>query len=150
MKKLMLIAGAAMLAASPAAADAQKGPKAKGNAAAKVQKMKVKDRAFVDVNRNGIADWDEHFTGRGNYGGAICPPGLANRVPPCVPPGHAARVGGLVPSQWTMTDWDDIPLSVRQRYMLDDDWRYVYSGRRLYVVDPATNLITRIINGVMF
>ena len=151
MKKILLMAGAAMLMSTPAVADAKpKGSKGKANVAAKIQKGQLKDRSFVDRNRNGIADWNEHWVGRGNYGGDICPPGLAKRTPRCVPPGQVGRVGGLIPTEWGMVDWDDIPLSVRQRYMLDDYWRYTYYGRRLYVVDPTTNLITRIINGILF
>lgn len=151
MKKLLLIAGATMLMSTPALADAKpKGPKGKGHIAAKVYKNPVRNQAHVDRNRNGIADWNEQWAGRGNYGGNICPPGLAKKSPPCVPPGQVGRIGGVIPSQWGSVDWNNIPLSVRERYMLSNDWRYNYYGRRLYVVDPATSLITRIINGVRF
>lgn len=151
MKKLLLVAGAAMLVGTPALADAgPKGPKGKASVAAKVQKGRIDARTHIDRNLNGIPDWNEQWTGRGNYGGNVCPPGLMNRIPPCVPPGQAGRLGGVIPTQWGTVDWDDIPLSVRERYMLNNDWRYSYYGRRLYVVDPVTGVINRIINNIVF
>lgn len=94
MKKLFLMAGAAMLIGTPAVADAKpKGQKGKANISAKVQKGQANSRGRIDRNGNGIADWNEHWIGRGNYGGNICPPGLAKRSTPCVPPGQVERAG---------------------------------------------------------
>ena len=82
-----------------------------------------------------------------------CPPGLANRTPACVPPGQAKRMwqqGQTIPASWrdyvTYQDllgrlpdqWDDdIPTG---------DYRYVYRDNTVYVVDPTTRLINRIID----
>jgi hypothetical protein len=82
-----------------------------------------------------------------------CPPGLANRTPACVPPGQAKRMwqqGQAVPMSWrdyvsyqdligrVPTSWhDDIPTG---------DYRYIYRDNVVYVVDPRTRLINRIID----
>jgi hypothetical protein len=189
MRNLLLLAGAGMMLALGAPADAKPG---KGHsAAAKVHTnakgyidmnrngiadwrerslidangngiLDYRERQRVDINRNGIPDWREAWIDRNRnriddrqeammrqYGGAVCPPGLAKKTPACVPPGQAGRAGPL-PTGYRMVSWNTIPVSVRDRYDLDDDWRYAYYGHRLYVIDPATDLITRIITGVVF
>jgi hypothetical protein len=149
MKRLLLIASAAALLSTPAMAEAkQKGPKGKSHVAGKVHKGQGQNRG--GAYRNYIGNWNDHWDGDGYYGGYKCPPGLAKKTPSCVPPGQVGRPGGRVPSHWGRVDWDEIPRSLRERYMLNNDWRYSYYGRRLYVVDPATDLITRIINGIRF
>jgi hypothetical protein len=122
-----------------------------------------RERRTVDINNNGIADWRERLIDRnrdgiddrqqamGNrYGGDVCPPGLARKSPACIPPGQVGRSGTMVPTGWDFIDYGNIPLSVRNQYNLDDDYRYVYRDGRLYVVNPTTNLITRIINAIRF
>jgi hypothetical protein len=119
---------------------------------------------MVDINRNGVADWRERFIDRdrngiddrrqaARYGGAECPPGLAKKSPACVPPGQASRMfreGQRLPSGYRYyTDYNDIPLELRNRYTLDDDYRYIYRDNRIYVVDPTTSLITRIISAIL-
>ena len=82
-----------------------------------------------------------------------CPPGLANRNPPCVPPGQARRMfreGQALPASYRdfigyqdligrlPADWrDDIPTG---------DYRYVYRDNVVYVVDPRTRLIRDIVD----
>ena len=122
-----------------------------------------RERRTVDINNNGIADWRERWIDRdrdgiddrqeammGRYGGEICPPGLAKKTPACVPPGQVGRSGMRVPSDWSYYDYNMIPVNIRDRYDLDDDYRYVYRDRRIYVIDPATSLITRVLNGIIF
>lgn len=175
MNKLILMAGAAaLLSTTPALAEKGKGNSgAKANVAAKVHsgkakasKAKATNRRMVDVNRNGVADWRERFIDRDRdgiddrreanarrYGGAVCPPGLEKKTPACVPPGQASRMfreGQRLPSGYRYyTDFDDIPLELRTRYTLDDDYRYIYRDNRIYVVDPQTSLITRIISAIL-
>ncbi|MGI8610971.1 MAG: hypothetical protein ACR2KH_01650 [Sphingomicrobium sp.] len=87
------------------------------------------------------------------WGGANCPPGLAKKNPPCVPPGQAGRtfnVGQRYPTNFGYYSYNNIPVGVRDDYDLDDDDRYVYRNGTLYVVDPRTRLIERIINGLIF
>lgn len=163
MNKLILLAGAAlMIGSAPAVAkpDGKGGAKAhvskgakaqvKGNKGVKVRQSTAA-RVRVDRNRNGIADWDEAMARR--YGGALCPPGLAKKAPACIPPGQAKRMfreGQRLPMNYRYyTDYNDIPLVLRDQYNLDDDYRYIYRNNIIYVVDPRTSLITRIIDAIL-
>ena len=47
------------------------------------------------------------------------------------------------------TPYDEIPMALRDRYDLDDDYRYIYRNNVIYGVDPRTNLITSIINAIL-
>lgn len=122
-----------------------------------------RERNRVDINRNGIADWRERWIDRNRdgiddrqqamgrrYGGDICPPGLAKKTPACIPPGQVGKRGGTVPAGWDYTNYSNIPADIRTRYDLDDDYRYIYRDNRLYVVDPTTSLILRVLNGIRF
>lgn len=126
MRHLIVIAGAAsLLAFTPALADPGKG---KGKGHRSVGHAQV-------------------------YGGAECPPGLAKKRPACIPPGQAKRMyrqGQRLPNGYRYyTPYDDLPASLRDRYDLDDDYRYIYRDDRIYVVDPATRLVTRILDAIL-
>ncbi len=117
MRKLMMFAGAAaMAAAMPMVVDADAQPrgKAKGHS----------------VNP------------------ATCPPGLATRG--CIPPGQVNRLfrqGQRLPVNYRYyTDFDDIPLAVRDRFAIPSGYRYIYRDNVVYVVDPRTRLVDRIID----
>ena len=125
-----------------------------------------REQRRVDINRNGIPDWRERFIDRdrdgiddrqeimaNRWGGANCPPGLAKKNPPCIPPGQVGRtftVGQRYPTNFGYYPYGSIPIGVRDLYDLDDDDRYVYRNGTLYVVDPRTRLIERIIAGLIF
>ena len=47
------------------------------------------------------------------------------------------------------TPYGDIPVALRDRYNLDDDYRYIYRNNVIYGVDPTTNLITSVINAIL-
>lgn len=117
----------------------------------------------VDINNNGIPDWRERFIDRnrnriddrqeamGNrWGGAVCPPGLAKKVPPCIPPGQVDRAfneGQLLPQNYRWyTPYGSIPAGYRTQYNLDDDYRYILQERYIYEVDPTTRAVRRIID----
>lgn len=78
---------------------------------------------------------------------AHCPPGLAKKNPPCMPPGkakkhdHHHRVGDRL-------DLDDYIL-IRDpgRYGLDarDGWNYYRDSAGIYRVDPGTRKILAVI-----
>jgi hypothetical protein len=108
-------------------------------------------RAIVDRNRNGIWDRDEALARR--YGGALCPPGLAKKPTSCMPPGQAKRTfreGQRLSSNYRYyTPYGNIPLALRERYDLSDDYRYVYRNNVIYMVDPATRAVTNIINAIL-
>ena len=128
--------------------------------------LDARERRLVDINRNGVPDWRERMIDRdrdgiddrqeammNRWGGASCPPGLAKKVPPCIPPGQAARIfreGQRIPLNYRYyTQFGDIPVVLRNRYTLDDDFRYIYRDDVIYVVDPATRLVTRIIDAIL-
>src|SRR5687767_7244270 len=110
MTKMLLLAGAAALAAAmPAAAKpggngngqgkaksghvmkAQKGTHARVHSAKSTKAAKsMRLTRAQDRNRNGLLDADERLARK--YGGALCPPGLAKKTPACTPPGQAKRV----------------------------------------------------------
>ena len=152
MKRLMLAVGAAALVgAAPAVAKPGKGEGPPN--APRVVKMKP-GKAMArgqDRNRNGILDMDEVLARR--FGGALCPPGLAKKTPACVPPGQAKRMfrqGQRLPLNYRYyTPYGDIPMVLRDQYDLDDDYRYIYRDNVIYVVDPATQMITNIIDAIL-
>ncbi|HVL77678.1 MAG TPA: hypothetical protein VM346_00145 [Sphingomicrobium sp.] len=159
MKSLMMLAAAGLAMAVAAPADAQ--PRGKGKAV-KAQKVHVNARGYVDINRNGIPDYRERWIDRNRngiddrvearwaHGQSWCPPGLAKKNNGCMPPGQANRLfreGQRVPVGYRYyTPYGSIPVTLRDRYALDDDYRYIYRNNVIYVVDPRTQLVHRIID----
>lgn len=136
MRTMFLFAGAGMMLALGAPADAKPG-KGKGNQG---QVMKANPGAAkagavkpAHVNKK---SWL-----------TACPKGLVWRGPSCVPVGHQNRVldvGTRVPPGWSYTPWGAVPVELRSG--LDPNYRHVYRDGFIYVVDPRTNLITSVIN----
>ncbi|MES2136316.1 MAG: hypothetical protein V4502_04550 [Pseudomonadota bacterium] len=169
MRKLILLAGAAFVAATGPViakpgghANAQATTphamkahstihSARGVKPAKVRAVKVAKTTRLDRNHNGIADADEALARK--YGGALCPPGLYKKTPSCMPPGQAKRLfrsGQRVPTGYKYyTPYSNIPQPLIGQYDLTDQYRYIYRNNVIYVVDPATSLVTRIINAVL-
>jgi hypothetical protein len=168
MNKLLLLAGAAaMMGAAPALAE--KGGKGQGHKAHAAKQMphkagakhsakagesgkyKAVNRTMRDRNGNRIDDRDEALARK--YGGALCPPGLASKTPQCMAPGQAKwmfREGQRLPLNYrNFTPYGDIPLALRNRYELDDDYRYIYRNNVIYQVDPETRLIREIISAIL-
>jgi hypothetical protein len=77
-----------------------------------------------------------------------CPPGLANRNPACVPPGQARRMfdhGQRVPDSYReWSEYRSIPERYRSR--VPEGYRYIYRDDTVYVVNPRTRLVDRIIH----
>lgn len=59
------------------------------------------------------------------------------------------KVGYVFGPDYTYTAYTALPTRYVTRYSLNPDYRYVYSGNTIYVVDPTTYAITRIINGIV-
>ncbi|WP_275394171.1 hypothetical protein [Aliiroseovarius sp. Z3] len=86
-----------------------------------------------------------HGQGKGKvkHTGAItrgCPPGLAKKNPPCIPPGLARpRVGDDLEhyDYYRFTDYD--------RYRLDPRYRYYRVGEMIYRADPTTFKVLEVI-----
>lgn len=105
----------------------------------------------VDRDRDGILDRDEALARK--YGGALCPPGLYKKTPACIPPGQAKRdfrEGQRLSGNYRYyTPYGDIPSALRDQYGLTDTNRYIYRNNTIYVVDPQTSAISRIIDAVL-
>ena len=145
MRKLLLIAGtAAMAMTMPALAKpGNKGHQGHGPAVhAKGKAAKAAKPAHVRTRARTVAT--------PNYGTNACPPGLARKGNGCLPPGQARKifnVGQRIPTGYNFyTPYSDIPLAYRDRYGLVNDGRYIYRDDSIYVVDPTTNLVSRIID----
>ena len=150
-------ARAAVRSRGNARTDARANARARARTGASVDRRVDRDRdgipdhrdRLVDRNRDGIDD-----RRRGNrYGGAACPPGLANRTPACVPPGQARRTlrqGQRIPASYgDYVRYQDLLGRLPEAYRDDiptGDYRYVYSGNTVYVVDARTRLIRDVIN----
>jgi hypothetical protein len=84
------------------------------------------------------------------YGSNACPPGLAAKRNGCLPPGQARKlfnVGQRIPSGYDFyTSYGNIPVAYRDQYGLTDGYRYIQRDQSIYVVDPRTSLVTRIID----
>jgi hypothetical protein len=84
------------------------------------------------------------------YGANACPPGLAAKGNGCLPPGQARKlfnVGQRIPTGYNFyTPYGDLPLAYRDQYGLTDGYQYIHRDQSLYVVDPRTSLVTRIID----
>jgi hypothetical protein len=81
------------------------------------------------------------------YGVGGCPPGLAKKAIPCVPPGQAKRfsIGSRIPMGYDIVTYGSLPHSVRTRHNLSTSSRYIYNGDTLYEVSPRTRTVTRVV-----
>lgn len=89
--------------------------------------------------------------GGNGYGVGGCPPGLAKKAVPCMPPGQARKlygVGQQIPlGVGSLLGYDSLPRSVRTRYSnsLSPRSRYVSTNGYLYSVNPRTRVVQRVI-----
>jgi hypothetical protein len=58
------------------------------------------------------------------------------------------NVGYRFGPSYAYTDYGALPRPYVRRYHLRPNYRYVRNGDRIYVVDPATYAVTRILSGV--
>jgi len=58
------------------------------------------------------------------------------------------RVGYRFGPDYGYTAYNSIPRTYVTRYRLNPDYRYVYRDNQIYVVDPSTYAITRILNAI--
>jgi hypothetical protein len=86
-----------------------------------------------------------------NYGVNVCPPGLAAKLNGCRPPGQARKyaIGQRLPRGLGLyTPYNQIPLAYRNQIPSiypDSAYDYIYRNNSIYVVDPASRLVTDII-----
>ena len=161
MRKLLLIAStAAMAVAMPALAKPGAGHgkahvagHAKTHTTVSGRHARTDSRANARArHRTGASVVRTHASGNtgGRHGHNACPPGLAAKHNGCLPPGQARKlfnVGQRIPTGYNFyTQYSEIPLAYRNQYGLTDAYQYIYRDQSVYVVDPATSLVTRIID----
>jgi len=149
MKKLILLAGAAVLAATaPVAAKPDQG-QGKGKHGTmqngKAHKAGKSSRGLVTSDRFGRL---YALNARGS-----CPPGLAKKNNGCLPPGQAKKLYNVgqrynrnFGNTWT---FNQIPDYLRSQYEFDRSDRYFYNNGYLYQVDPKTMLIQQVISALL-
>ena len=94
-----------------------------------------------------------HAKGHVGYGTGGCPPGLAKKNNGCLPPGQAKKlynIGQRWPGNYGQAwNYNQIPYDLRSRYDFDDDYRYYYGDGYLYQVDPATLVVSRVLDAIL-
>nr|WP_166180265.1 hypothetical protein [Altererythrobacter segetis] len=166
MKKLILLAGAAMLVTvAPAAAKPGNGhgqghgngnghsAMAHGHSAPSMahgnsgHARTVHGRAGVGLVRAGNGRLYA-LDRRGS-----CPPGLAKKGNGCMPPGQAKKLYNVgqrynrnFGSLWS---YNQIPDYLRNQYSFDQSDRYYYRDGYLYQVDPRTMLVQQAISALL-
>lgn len=100
--------------------------------------------AFVGLSAE--AGNHKYSTGhsRGVVGAADCPPGLAKKNPPCVPPGQARKYG-----RGDVINEDYWIIRNPGRHGLDPDETYYRVGDYVYRVDRETREVLDLIGAVV-
>jgi hypothetical protein len=87
------------------------------------------------------------------YGMGGCPPGLAKKAVPCMPPGQAKKmygVGQRLPRGFANPyGYNQIPYSLRNQFGLNPYGSYYYGNGYLYRVDPRTMLVQQVISALL-
>jgi hypothetical protein len=87
------------------------------------------------------------------YGVHGCPPGLAKKAVPCVPPGQAKKIYGIgerLPlGAFNPYAYNRIPYDLRTRYDLSPYGNYYYGNGYLYRVDPRTMLVQQVVSALL-
>jgi len=139
MRQFMLLAGAAALAFAGAALAKPGNGNGHGNPHAN------------GVNGNPHA---YGVNGPVGYGAGGCPPGLAKKNPPCVPPGQAKKLYGvgqrLPRGAYSPYAYSRIPRDLRTRYSLVPSGTYYYGDGYLYRVNPRTMLVEQAISALLY
>lgn len=87
------------------------------------------------------------------YGAGGCPPGLAKKAVPCVPPGQAKKMFSVgqrfAPSGFSPYAYNQIPNDLRSQYGLNPYNRYYYGNGYLYGVNPRTMLVQQVVGALL-
>jgi opacity protein-like surface antigen len=137
MKQILLLAGAAALAAA-------------APAFAKPDHAKGKGKSHHDQSQHWDGDSDRGYWG---YGTGGCPPGLAKKNSRCMPPGQYKKLYG-VGERWRSGygyrwSYNQIPYDMRTRYGWDQRSNYYYGDGYIYRVDPRTLLVAEVVNAIL-
>jgi hypothetical protein len=63
--------------------------------------------------------------------------------------GRRYRVGYVFGPNYSYVPVTQLPQPIVTRYSLSPDYRYVQSGPYIYVVDPTTYAVTRVLNSIV-
>jgi hypothetical protein len=156
MKMLILLTGAAMLAATgPAAANPGKGHGHANHAAAKHANHAAAKhgKAHHAKKARGLVTSDRFGRLYALDARGSCPPGLAKRDNGCLPPGQAKKLYNIgqrynrnFGDSW---NYNQIPDHLRSQYSFDQSDRYYYRNGYLYQVDPKTMLVQQVISALL-
>ena len=100
-----------------------------------------------------------HGNGNGHggqgYGVGGCPPGLAKKAIPCVPPGQAKKMYGIgqrlpLGGAFSPSSYNRLPYYLRRQYGLTPNGSYYYGDGYLYRVDPRTMLVRQVISALLY
>ncbi len=149
MKKLLLLAGAAMLVTTvPAAAKPYQGHGKAKHATMKQSKAHKGVKATRGVVTSDRFGRLYALDARGS-----CPPGLAKKSNGCMAPGQAKKMYNVgqrynrnFGDAWT---YNQIPEYLRSQYDFDRSDRYYYRNGYLYQVDPRTMLVEQVISALL-
>ena len=86
------------------------------------------------------------------YGHGGCPPGLAKKAVPCVPPGQAKKlgIGQVMPNGYANPyAYNQIPYALRNQYDLSPRSNYYYNNGYLYGVNPRTMVVQQAIAALL-
>jgi hypothetical protein len=153
MKKLIVCAGAALLAATAPAAAGPGNGRGHGNSAHAMRAHGPPTHATVHGRSNAgvIRTSYGRLYALDRRGG--CPPGLAKKGNGCLPPGQARQLYSVgqrynrnFGNLWT---YNQIPDYLRDRYTFDPNDRYYYNNGYLYQVDPRTMLVQQAISALL-
>jgi len=160
MKKLILFAGAAMLAATtPALAQPGKGhgnshsTMTHGKSGMHGQWATHGKSSMHGKSSRGIVTSDRYGRLYALNSRGTCPPGLAKKDNGCMPPGQAKRMyrEGQRYNRNFGTTWgyNQIPDYLRNQYNFDQSDRYYYNNGYLYQVDPKTMLVQQVVSALL-
>jgi hypothetical protein len=106
------------------------------------------------IAKPGHGHGNPHAYGLQGYGAGGCPPGLAKKAVPCMPPGQAKKIYGVgqrLPSgMFSPYAYNRIPYDIRTQYGLSPYGNYYYGDGYLYRVDPRTMLIQQVISALLY
>ncbi len=104
--------------------------------------------ALADGRGKGQGQDRGHIRVQAPQAGWNCPPGLAKKNPPCVPPGQARKATSGFDVGDILSGDRYIRIRNPDRYDLDLDpsWRYLRDGDTVYRVDRDTGRILAIMN----
>ena len=152
--KLIMLAGAAMLAVTAPAAGKPGNGNGNGNSGHATMMHGNSGQMNTDLRKSN-GDFIRNHNGRlyAIDAHGRCPPGLAKKNNGCLPPGQAKKLYNVgqrynrnFGTTWT---YNQIPENLRSQYSLDQSDRYYYRNGYLYQVDPKTMLVEQVISALL-